>query len=61
MNTEKRKFIMSWVRFAVICSFLAVVNATCTPDHPWILWVIGGWGISQLINSADYYLKMKTE
>lgn len=61
MNPEKHKFIMSWARFVTVCLYLAVVNFICTPDQPWILWVLGGWGISQLLRSADYYLKTRTE
>lgn len=56
METPKRKFIMSWVSYAVVCSFLAVVNhVTCT-EYMWVLWVIGGWGVGQLIHTADYLL-----
>lgn len=56
METPKRKFIMSWVSYAVVCSFLAVVNhVTCT-EYMWVLWVIGGWGIGQLICTIDYLL-----
>lgn len=56
METPKRKFIMSWVSYAVVCSFLAVVNhVTCT-EYMWVLWVIAGWGIGQLICTIDYLL-----
>ena len=56
METAKRKFIMSWVSYAVICGFLAIVNYTTSDHYPWVLWVIGGWGLGQLINTVDYIL-----
>ena len=56
METRKRKFIMSWVSYVAICSFLAVVNYLTSREHAWVLWVIGGWGIGQLIETADYLL-----
>lgn len=59
METEKRNFIMSWARFVVVCSFLAVVNLVFNPHNPWILWILGGWGISQVLNTVDYYLKTR--
>lgn len=56
METRKRKFIMSWVSYVTICSFLAVVNYMTCREYAWVLWVMGGWGLGQLIETADYLL-----
>lgn len=56
METAKRKFIMSWISYAAVCSFLAVVNYVTGTEYIWVLWVIGGWGIGQLICTIDYLL-----
>ena len=45
METRKRKFIMSWVSYVTICSFLAVVNYMTCREYAWVLWVMGGWGL----------------
>ena len=44
METTKRKFIMSWVSYIVICGFLAIVNYATSDHYPWVLWVMAGWG-----------------
>lgn len=31
--------------FALIVVFLAGINFWVTPGYPWVLWVIGGWGV----------------
>lgn len=56
METTKRKFIMSWVSYIVICGFLVIVNYTTSDHYPWVLWVMAGWGLGQLIHTVDYML-----
>ena len=56
METTKRKFIMSWVSYIVICGFLAIVNYATSDHYPWVLWVMAGWGLGQLIHTVDYML-----
>ena len=56
METTKRKFIMSWDSYIVICGFLAIVNYATSDHYPWVLWVMAGWGLGQLIHTVDYML-----
>ena len=56
METTKRKFIMSWVSYIVICGFLAIVNYATSDHYPWVLWGMAGWGLGQLIHTVDYML-----
>lgn len=47
---------MSWVSYIVICGFLAIVNYATSDHYPWVLWVMAGWGLGQLIHTVDYML-----
>lgn len=56
MEKAKREFIMSWVYYVAVCAFLTVVNYTTSSHYLWVLWVIGGWGLAQLIYTVEYLL-----
>lgn len=52
-TVSKQDFWMSWVYYVVVCSFLGVLNYfTCS--YPWVLWVMMGWGVSQVILCINY-------
>jgi hypothetical protein len=42
--------------FLVVNAGLAALNFTRNPDRPWVLWVIGGWGVGVLAHAACVYL-----
>lgn len=42
--------------YVVVNSGLAALNLTRNPDHKWVLWVIGGWGLGLLLHAAAVYL-----
>ncbi|MBP3356478.1 MAG: 2TM domain-containing protein [Rikenellaceae bacterium] len=58
-NSAKHQLIMSWTRFVVVCGFLAAINAIYTPHRLWCLWIVAGWGMGQILQSVDYWLKVK--
>ena len=35
---------------------LAIVNYATSDHYPWVLWVMAGWGLGQLIHTVDYML-----
>lgn len=45
-----KELIYSFSVYAVVCIFLAVVNYL-TSTYPWVLWVIGGWGLSLILKT----------
>lgn len=58
-NSVKHQLVMSWTRFVVVCGFLAAINAIYTPHQLWCLWIVAGWGMGQILQSVDYWLKVK--
>ena len=46
---RKRRLIREWITYAVICAFLAGVNALTTPHYWWVLWVMAGWGLGLIL------------
>lgn len=42
--------------FLVVNAGLAAMNFTRNPGKPWVLWVIGGWGVGVLVHAACVYL-----
>ena len=47
---RKRRLIREWITYAVICAFLAGVNALTTPHYWWVLWVMAGWGLGLILD-----------
>lgn len=45
-----KELIYSIIVYLVVCTFLAVVNYFTSP-YPWVLWVIGGWGLSLILKT----------
>ena len=54
-KTRLRELIRRSVTFAIICGYLSVVNHFTFP-YPWVLWVIGAWGISVALQWTYYML-----
>ncbi len=54
-RTRLRELIRRSVTFAIICGYLSVVNHLTSP-YPWVLWVIGAWGISVALQWTYYLL-----
>jgi hypothetical protein len=42
--------------FVIMNAGLAAMNFTRNPDKPWVLWVIGSWGLGVLAHAACVYL-----
>lgn len=51
----RRYFTRRVTNYAVICSFLALLNYCTTPRYWWVAWVAAGWGLN-LILSLVWYL-----
>lgn len=45
--------IWSLVYYVVVNLFLITINWFTTPHYWWVLWVIGGWGISLLTTALE--------
>lgn len=56
---KKKKIIMSWCTYVVICIYLAIMNYFVSPSYPWVLWVVGGWGLGQILITIEYILDKK--
>lgn len=59
-NTDRRRrfnrfFLRRTITYAVVCSFLALLNYSTTPHYWWVAWVAAGWGLN-LVLSLLWYL-----
>ncbi|MBN1412655.1 MAG: 2TM domain-containing protein [Spirochaetales bacterium] len=45
--------------YFVVNVFLAFINIFLTPQHPWVYYVLGGWGIGITANLVDVFNKRK--
>lgn len=58
-DAEKRVRLGFFIHFAVyalVVGGLAILNFTRNPQHLWILWVAGGWGLGVLFHAANLFL-----
>lgn len=44
-------------QYIVMCVFLSVMNYVLTPGCWWVLWVIGGWGLSIAMRLIAMYFE----
>jgi hypothetical protein len=51
----ERGFLAHLGVFMVVNAGLAAMNFSRSPDKPWVLWVIGGWGLGVLLHAACIY------
>ena len=58
LRISKRKLAISWAYYIIVCTFLAILNYT-TSSQPWVLWVIGAWGMAQIIQTTEYLINKK--
>ncbi len=56
MKLNTKKLLMSWISYVIVCAFLTFVNYTTTPHNWWVVWVIAGWGLGQLLSTCRYFL-----
>lgn len=49
--------IWSLAYYVVINLFLIAINWFTSPHYWWVLWVIGGWGISLLMAAIEKSIK----
>lgn len=49
---ELRRFYRHVIRYVVVISVLAVVNVLHRPEHLWVLWVAGFWGLGLLMHAG---------
>lgn len=47
--------------YAVICAFLAGVNALTTPHYWWVLWVMAGWGLGLILDLIFHLTKLSDD
>lgn len=57
---RKRRLIREWITYAVICAFLAGVNALTTPHYWWVLWVMAGWGLGLILDLIFHLTNSRT-
>lgn len=50
----RRSLMQDGITYAMICSFLALVNYLTSPHYWWVLWVAGGWGIGLLLRTLFF-------
>lgn len=50
-----RGFYAHAARYVLVISILVVVNLVTRPQHLWVLWVIGGWGLGLLSHALAVF------
>lgn len=50
-----RRFYMHVLKYVVVTLILLAINLFFTPQHLWVLWVIGGWGLGVLLHAARVF------
>ncbi len=50
-----RRFYMHLFRYVVINIGLVIINLITSPNHLWVLWVIGGWGLGLLSHAMSVF------
>jgi len=50
-----RRFYIHLFRYIVVCLILLGVNLYTSPQHLWIFWVLGGWGIGILLHASRVF------
>lgn len=58
-QAEERVSSGFWIHvgsYVVVVSSLAVLNYQRNPEHPWVLWVGGGWGIGLAAHALAYFI-----
>lgn len=43
-----RGFYVHLFQYVMVIGFLTIINLAFAPHHPWVLWVIAGWGLGVL-------------
>lgn len=55
---KRRRFARVFTRqvavWAIVCAFLALVNALTSPHYWWVVWVLAGWGFQLLLQFGLY-------
>ncbi len=62
VRRQRARYFWNWLIWALVYYvavnlFLIAVNWFTSPHHWWVLWVIGGWGISLLITAIEKSMK----
>ena len=50
-----RGFYVHLFQYAMVVGFLTIINIVFSPDHLWVLWVIGGWGLGLLSHAFSVF------
>ena len=53
------KLKREWAYYIVICIFLTIMNVIMNPHSLWVLWCIGGWGLSLVLKTINYKFSNK--
>ncbi|MEY2653832.1 MAG: hypothetical protein RLZZ524_860 [Pseudomonadota bacterium] len=54
-----RGFYAHAAKYVLVISILVVVNLVTRPQHLWVLWVIGGWGIGLASHALAVFRPMR--
>lgn len=62
VRRQRAHCFWNWLTWALVCYvavnlFLIAVNWFTSPHYWWVLWVIGGWGISLLMTAIEKSMK----
>ncbi|XSG83168.1 MAG: 2TM domain-containing protein [Methyloligella sp. ZOD6] len=56
-----RGLIIHFAAYVVVVFGLAILNLSRNPDHPWFLWVVGGWGLGIAAHAVAAYRRCQRE
>ena len=51
-------FYLHAIQFGVLIVIMSIANAVFTPDYPWVLWVILGWGSGLMLHGIQVFNKV---
>lgn len=50
-----RGFYVHLFQYVMVVGFLTIINIAFAPQHPWVLWVIAGWGLGVLSHAFSVF------
>ena len=50
-----RRFYVHLFKYVVVTLALLAVNLLFTPQHLWVFWVMGGWGLGVLLYASRVF------
>ena len=53
--SPRRSFYRHLCVYVFVIGLLAAINYLHTPDYPWVLWPVAGWGLALVLQAIDLF------